>query len=149
MMIILKEDIYYDENSPYYHSWICFDYHGTEYVLDPCLSFLCKKEDYTKIFETVVIGKASAKAVKEELIRQVTTPKQEDNSEVHKCCENFLSSFLGESHEKYREEKKNEVIVDGSGDVNSPLYRNYSGYKTKLENGKIKKLTVHYYYADC
>lgn len=141
--------LYFDENTPYYHSWICFDYNGTEYVLDPCLSFLCKKKDYSKIFETVVKGKVSAKAVKEELIRQVTTPKQEDNSDAHKACQNFLRSFLGESYEKYKEEKKNEVIAEGPEDVNTPLYRNGAGYKTELENGKIKKLTVHYYYTDC
>ena len=43
------------------------------YVLDPCLSFLCKKSDYSKIFEIGVKGKVIAKAVKEELISQVTT----------------------------------------------------------------------------
>ena len=46
---------------------------------------------------------AQAKAVKEELIRQITTPKQEDNSETHKTCQNFLRSFFGESYEKYKE----------------------------------------------
>lgn len=141
--------LYFDGNRPYYHSWICFYYNETEYVLDPCLSFLCKKSDYSKIFETVVKGKVSAKDVKEELIRQVTTQKREDNLEAHKACQNFLHSFLGESHEKYKEEKKNEVIVDGPEDVNTPLYRNGCGYKTELENGNIKKLTVHYYYTDC
>lgn len=140
--------LYFNESKPYYHSWICFHYNGSEYVLDPCLNFLCKKKDYTKIFETVVKGKVSAKAVKEELIKQVTTPKQEDNSDAHKCYENFLSSFFGEAYEKYKEEKKNEVIVDGPEDVNTPLYRNGAGYKIELENKKIKRLVVHYYYND-
>lgn len=147
---IERGNLYFDERTPkYYHSWICFKYNGVEYVLDPCLSLLCRKDDYSKIFEANVKGKVSAKDVKEELVRQVTTPKEEDNSEVHKNFEIFLKSFLGDSYEKYKEKKKNEVTVDGPEDVNAPLYRNGAGYKTELEDGKIKKLTVHYYYTDC
>ena len=41
-----------DKDEPRYnHSWICFKYKGCEYVLDPCLNFICKKKDYNKIFE--------------------------------------------------------------------------------------------------
>ena len=122
-IVFLNDDDYiergnlrFDERTPeYYHSWICFKFEGTEYVLDPCLSLLCKKSDYLEIFEIDVKGKVSAKAVREELIRQVTAPK------------------------------KKEVIVHGPEDVNTPLYRNGAGYKTKIDKGKIKKLTVHYY----
>ena len=81
---IERGNLYFDERTPeYYHSWICFKYNGIEYVLDPCLSFLCKKDDYSKIFEVDVKGKVSAKAVKEELIRQITAPKEEDSSDSH------------------------------------------------------------------
>lgn len=122
-IVFLNDDDYiergnlrFDERTPeYYHSWICFKFEGTEYVLDPCLSLLCKKSDYLEIFEIDVKGKVSAKAVREELISQVTAPK------------------------------KKEVIVHGPEDVNTPLYRNGAGYKTKIDKGKIKKLTVHYY----
>lgn len=140
----------FDENTPrYYHSWICFNFNGTEYVLDPALSFLCKKEDYSKIFESDVRGKVSAKDVREELIRQITTPKKEDSSESHILCENFLKSYLGDNYQKYKDRKKDEVVVYGPENVNTPLYRNGSGYKAVIDNGKIKKLTVHYYYSDC
>ena len=139
-----------DEKIPeYYHSWICFTFNGIEYVLDPCLSFLCKKSDYSKIFEIDVKGKVSAKAVKGELIRQVTAPKDENKSEAHKEFQEFLKIFMGESYDNYIERKKDEVTVHGPEDVNTPLYRNGAGYKTIIENGKIKKLTVHYYYTDC
>ena len=44
---IERGNLYFDERTPeYYHSWICFNYNGMEYVLDPCLSFLCKKIDF-------------------------------------------------------------------------------------------------------
>lgn len=139
-----------DERTPkYYHSWICFNFDGIEYVLDPCLSFLCKKCDFSKIFENDVKAKVSAKDVREELIRQVTTPKEDNNSETHKAFQSFMKSFMGDSYDSYMESKKDEVTVHGPEDVNTSLYRNGAGYKTKIEDGKIKKLTVHYYYTDC
>ena len=155
-IVFLNDDDYiergnlkFDERTPeYYHSWICFKFDGTEYVLDPCLSFLCKKSDYSKIFEIDVKGKVSAKAVKEELIKQITTLK-ENNSESHKAFQSFMKSFMGDSYDSYIESKKEEVTVCGPEDVNTPLYRNGAGYRTEIENGKIKKLTVHYYYTDC
>ena len=71
-IVFLNDDDYiergylkFDERTPnYYHSWICFKYNGVEYVLDPCLNFLCKKNDYSKIFEINVQGKVSAKEVR-------------------------------------------------------------------------------------
>lgn len=128
-----------DERTPkYYHSWICFNFDGIEYVLDPCLSFLCKKCDFSKIFENDVKAKVSAKDVREELIRQVTTPKEDNNSETHKAFQSFMKSFMGDSYDSYMESKKDEVTVHGPEDVNTPLYRNGAGYKTKIEDGKIK-----------
>ena len=147
---IERGNLRFDEKTPeYYHSWICFKFDGIEYVLDPCLSFLCKKSDYSKIFEIDVKGKVSAKAVREELIRQVTAPKEEDNSKAHQAFQSFMKSFMGKSYDSYIESKKDEVIVYGPEDVNTPLYRNGSGYKTEIDNGRVKKLTVHYYYTDC
>ena len=156
-IVFLNDDDYiergylkFDERTPnYYHSWICFKYNGVEYVLDPCLNFLCKKNDFSKIFEINVQGKVSAKEVREELIKQVTEPKEEDNSESHKSFENFMKIFMGDSYNDYKEKKKNEVTVHGPEDVNTPLYRNGAGYKTEISNGKIKKMVVHYYWTDC
>lgn len=147
-IVFLNDDDYiergilkFDKKTPnYYHSWIVFNFNGAEYVLDPCLNFLCKKSDFSKIFEIDVKGKVTAKTVREELIRQVTTPKQRDKS-----FEAFMKLVLGDSYESYIETKKDEVIVNGPEDVNTPLYRNGAGYKVEIENEKIKKLTVHYY----
>lgn len=143
---IERGDLKFDETTPkYYHSWMCFKYDDVEYVLDPCLNLLCKKDDYSKIFEVDVKGRVSAKDVKEELIRQITTPKKEDNSRAHKSFERFLKRQFGDSYEKYNEKKQNEVIVHGPENVNTPLYRNGAGYNAEFTDGKIKKLTVHYY----
>ncbi len=147
---IERGNLYFDERTPkYYHSWICFHYNKEEYVLDPCLSFLCRKEDYSKIFKPDVKGKVSTKAVKDELIRQITTSKEEDNLEEEKRFYSVLKKMFGDSYKKDQEGNEKEITVNGSEDVNTPLYRNGAGYKTKLKNGKIKKLTVHYYYTDC
>ena len=141
---IERGNLYLDEKTPkYYHSWICFNYNSIEYVLDPCLNLLCKKDDYHKIFEADVLGKVYAMNVKKELIKQITTPKKEKISEAYKNTQKFLKFLIGDSYEEYN---KNEVTVHASEDVNAPLYRNSSGYKSELEDGKIKKLTVHYYY---
>lgn len=156
-IVFLNDDDYiergnlnFDERTPeYFHSWICFNFQGVEYVLDPCLNFLCKKSDYVRIFDIDVKGKVSAKAVREELIRQVTTPKEEDNSEAHQAFQSFMKSFMGESYDSYIESKKGEVMVHGPKDVNTPLYRNGAGYKTEIDNGRLKKIRVHYYYTDC
>ena len=69
-------------------------------------------------------GEMEGKEVKEELVRQII------------------------SSPKYKEQNRKEVIAHGPEDVNTPLYRNGAGYKTELKNGKIKKMTVHYYYIE-
>lgn len=62
----------------------------------------------------------------------------EDNSERSKNFDKIM-----------KEKTKDEVIVHAPEDVNTPLYRNGAGYKAEIENGKIKKLKVHFYYTDC
>ena len=90
---------------------------------------MCKKDDYVKIFEVNVKGSVSAKDVRDELIRQISTPKIESNkTKERENFEKFFRSMIGEKYEQYR---------------------NGAGYRAELKNGKIKKLTVHYYYIDC
>ena len=140
---IERGTLFIDERTPkYYHSWICFNYYDVDYVLDPSLSILCKKEDYYKMFNPNIIGKVSAKLVKDELIRQITSVKEEKKSKEQI---KFIKTFI----EKANDNDDDEIIVYGKEDVNTPLYRNGAGYRAELENGKIKRLTVHYYYTDC
>ena len=68
----------------------------------------------------------------EELIKQITSPKKEDNSRTHESFEKFLEQLFDDSNE-------NEVIVHGPENVNTPLYRNGAGYKAEFTDGKIKK----------
>ena len=155
-IVFLNDDDYvergilypYESSKEYYHSWICFTYKGIEYVLDPCLNFICKKKDYSKLFRADVKGRATAKAIKEELIRQITAPKGEDNSKTGKIFKRGMRGIIGETYDKIKEEKKNEVTVHGPEDVNTPLYRNGAGYRAEIEKGKIKELKVHFYYTD-
>lgn len=125
----------------YYHSWICFKYDNEEYVLDPCLNIICFKEEYDKIFNTIVMGKVTGKEVKEELIKQI----EEYGDKL------INNKALASIHKLLKSHAKNDIIevrVEANEDVNTPLYRNGAGYRTKIEDGKIKKLTAHYYIAD-
>ncbi len=101
----------------YYHSWICFSYKNKEYVLDPCLNLLCPKDAYVYLFDRKLKGKVLAKDVREELLRHYHLSKEE-------------LTFL----------------IRGSNEVDDPMYRNNAGYKIEIEQQKIKKMSVHYYY---
>lgn len=139
---IERGDLKFDSNKLYYHSWINFTYKGKEYIFDPCLQILCERKYYHKIFEVNIKGKVTAKEVKEYFINYITNPpKKETNEEI----ENIMHMLFGESSER----TKGEVVVHDEENPSAPMYRNGVGYKTKLENGKIKKLVAHYYYNDC
>lgn len=126
----------------YYHSWINFKYKGIEYVFDPCLQILCRKSYYDKIFEVQVKGKVTAKQVKEYFINYISNPpKKETNEEVSE----IMKMIFGEPSER----TKGEIVINDEENPNAPMYRNGVGYKTTLENGKIKRLVAHYYYTDC
>lgn len=145
---IERGNLYLDNKTPkYYHSWICFKYNNEEYILDPCLTLLCKKKEYEKMFNPEVIVKIKAKNVKEELINQITNaPEDIDKSDDSKSMDSFFKMLMGEeAYNAMKEKKKGEVEVDSSEDINSPLFRNNSGYKAEIENNKIKKLKVHFY----
>ena len=40
---------------------------------------------------------------------------------------------------------KNEIKIVGNDDVNSPMYRNSTGYIADINDGKIKKLVARFY----
>ena len=129
-------------NKPYYHSGINFTYKGIKYIYDPCLQILCERKYYHKIFEVTLKGQVTAKEVKEYFINYISNPpKKETNEEVSR----ILRMILGEPSER----TKGEIVVHDEENPNAPMYRNGVGYKTELENGKIKKLVAHYYYTDC
>lgn len=69
---IQRGNLKFDNQTLYHHSWICFKFKEKDYVFDPCLSILCEKEIYDKIFEISPLGKVSAKEVKNEILELVT-----------------------------------------------------------------------------
>jgi hypothetical protein len=103
------------EDNNYYHSWICFKYNELEYVFDPSLNIICNKDSYLKVFKPTVLASIKAIDIKNYFINYVTLNKE------------------------------NEVIFHDKDDITSPMYRNNSSYKVKLEDEKILKLIVHYY----
>lgn len=146
-IVFLDDDAYIErgyikldeELSLCFHSWICFKYKGIEYVLDPCLNILCKKSDYVEVYETDVKGRVSAKAMKEDLIRQMLKPKEECNIEEYKEFQSSIKSY--DCYNRIEDEVRAEYLED----IDAPQFRNGAGYVGEIDNGEIKKLTVRYY----
>ena len=134
MPLLWKEEL----RPKYYHSWICFNYNGIDYILDPCLNILTKKNYYERIFNTEIITKINAKEVKKTFVNGVKNYKPKDYSD------SYIPEFLKELYKQ----KEDEVHIKQKNNVNEPFYRNGSGYRTELKDKKIKKLTAHYYYTD-
>ena len=130
----------FDTNNKYWHSWICFKFSNKKFVFDPCLHILVESSVYYHIFEISVHGMVSAKKVREELIYRINNPEN-----------TFYNSFPEEIFKKYFESyisnrQKSETLVLGNNDVNSPMYRNDTGYIAIIKDGKIKNLFAHFYY---
>lgn len=127
----------------YYHSWINFSYNDLEYTFDPYLNILCDKKIYQEVFEIDVMGRVNANEVRDELINAILNPKSKkiDNSSSSKFIDKFMKKYFGDT----LEQKKDEIHITGNDDVNSPMYRNSTGYKAEIEDGKIKKLVAHFY----
>lgn len=123
------------KHKKYMHSWICFKYKNEEYVFDPCLDILSTENLYTNIFDIKIMGVVSAEEVKKYLIdcclkkqSQILTEKTFIGTASHQC-----------------KEVENEVRMDWDENINSPMFRNNSGYIADIEENQIRKLIVHYY----
>lgn len=134
-IVFLKENDYIERGylklnqyEDYYHSWICFRYKNEEYVFDPCLEILCRKEVYTSIFETDIKGIVEAKKVREFLI-----------DSIHK------SKYMRwKNTGVYIERNISKVKIVGNGDVTAPMYGNNTEYEVEIDNRKTKRLVAYY-----
>ena len=140
---IKRGTLIFDKYSDYWHSWINFKYKDREYTFDPCLDFLCDKKLYQETFETEVKGIVSADVVRDELINRILNPKPQrtNYSSNNQMVNDFMKKYFSDSLERY----KDEIHISGNDDVTSPMYRNNTGYKAEICDGKIKKLVAHYY----
>ena len=127
----------FSDKTNYYHSWIQFNFENEEYIFDPCLNIISSKNDYYSIFEINEIASINSKEIKEYFINYVNNYHKKDHSNENIFKDIFSNEMLSE--------KNKEVLIFGNNDPNSPMYRNCVGYKTDLENGKIKKIVAHYY----
>ena len=140
---IERGNLVFDKYTNYWHSWINFHVKNTEYTFDPCLNVLCERKLYQEVFETDVKGIVNASIVRDKLIDSILNPKPKkiSNSPGSIFVENFMKKYFGDSLER----QKDEVRISGNDDVTSPMYRNSTGYKAVIEDGKIKKLVAHFY----
>lgn len=119
---------------PYYHSWICFKFNGKEYVFDPCLDYLCEKETYYKHFTPNVQGKTTAGEVKKYVVEKIKNKPERKKS--------FLDDFISED---LKQKLNKQTTIDGTEDVNAPIYRGTVGYTAKINRDKIEEIDAHYY----
>lgn len=108
------------KNNELFHSWICFWYDEEEYVFDPSLDVISKKEFYQKVFETQVLVKIPSYAVRNEILKKVSADELQNE----------------------------EIKIMTTENLNSFIYQSETGYKIETDNGIIKKLIVHYYKND-
>lgn len=145
-ILFMEDDDYIERgnininNGNYYHSWIVFKYDDKEYVLDPCLNLLCKKELYEKILSSDAMAQIPAKIIKEYFINYITNPPIREYL--------YSAKALEITNRLFGNKKSDEIVIHDKEDVHAPMYRNGAGYTTELENGIIKKLKVHYYYTE-
>lgn len=140
---IERGNLVLDKYTNYWHAWINFYVKNMEYTFDPCLNILCERKLYQEVFETDVKGIVNANIVRDKLIDSILNPKPKriSNSPSSIHAKNFMKKYFGDSLER----QKNEVHISGNDDVTSPMYRNNTGYKAEIEDGKIKKLVAHFY----
>ena len=115
---------WFNYTKEFWHSWICFSFEDAVWVFDPCLGIVVEKDIYYHIFEiSKVVGRVSAKEVKEDLITRLLFSKGK--------------GLTGE---------KNSTLIWGTEDVNAPMYRTNVRYTALFNNGSISTLTAHYYF---
>lgn len=143
---IQRGNLKFGKYETYYHSWIIFAFKGIDYVFDPCLQILCKKDIYDKVFEVEIKGEVTAEEVRAYFINYITNPPKKEltpeEREYAKKINQMFARILGENS---FERQKDEIVIYDKEDVNAPMYRNGVGYKAEIKNGKIRKLVAHYY----
>lgn len=100
----------------YFHSWIEFRLMNKYYVFDPCFVIICDKDEYYQEYKVTEVSKIKVKEIKKELI-------------------NLKGA-----------DKKVNIYIDGSNDVEDVFFRTNSKVNAKIRFNTIKKLYVRYYY---
>lgn len=130
----------FSENEEYEHSWIGFQHKNEKYAFDPCLNILCLEKKFNIVFESKIIGGIIAKSVKEFLLEEIESQKNNFPKEttVSKILKNISPSIYEDSPEE-------TIIRITARDINHPMYENFTGYIADVEEGQIRKLKAHYY----
>ncbi len=73
---VVRGDIKVGTYKDVFHSWICFIFEGEEYVLDPSLNVLAKKDLYEDTFEVTISNKMRAIVIKHALVEILLHPNK-------------------------------------------------------------------------
>ncbi|MEE3342801.1 MAG: hypothetical protein VZS44_01775 [Bacilli bacterium] len=82
-ILFLDDDSYIErgiltlnKNKKYYHSWIFFLYNNENYIFDPCLNIITKKDLYYQVFDIELKGKVQALKVKEYINKYLNSKEE-------------------------------------------------------------------------
>lgn len=128
-----------EKDKKYYHSWIELNHNNKNYVFDPCLNILVDKKIYDELFEVDILSTIPSNKVKEFVLNYIKEHKNDKKKES--SISNYLKRMFPESYERI----KDEIIINPTEDITSPIYRGSVGYKANIEDDKILSLTAHYY----
>ena len=127
------------KDKKYYHSWLELNYNEKNYVFDPCLNILVDKKIYDELFEVDILSTIPSNIVKEFVFNYIKEHKNDKKKES--SISNYLKRMFPESYERI----KDEIIINPTEDITSPIYRGSVGYKANIEDDKLLSLTAHYY----
>ena len=99
------------------HSWIQFNLHNKDYIFDPALNIIVKREDYKGIFLPEVFGSVSSYQVKTDLLDTLASGKKNPDGFIE---------------------------VKKSNDINSSFYKADMQVNGEVINRKILTLTTKY-----
>ncbi len=127
-------------NDPfYYHSWICFSLDGQEYVFDPALNHIAKKELFYQKLNPRVRSRVSVKQVKDYFLKFISDPKMRETKLDY---QRKMYKTLDVEFIKQLEENN---TIWGTGDMADPFFAGIVSYNPKLEGTNIKKLDAHFH----
>ncbi len=134
---VKRGDLKFSDDELYSHSWVVFNYKGNDYIFDPCLQIICLEDKFNDVFDVDLQGCVSSNEIREYFIDYIENYPEEDDNEIKSSFKKYLKSMGVEI--------KDEISILGGNDPDEPMYRNNTGYRPEIVDGKIKKLTAHYY----
>lgn len=134
---LLRGYLMFDEETKYYHSWICFNFQGREYIFDPCLDILCESKYFNDIFEVTILSRISALETRKAFIEIAKSRSNKDRINAYNLVKDVFNICFSDYN--------NLFCSSLDYDINSIFYANNLVYDISIVDNKIRKLKAFYY----